>query len=95
MGKKGRKIAEKQAIVGGKTEKYGRNQLKVAETEQETQKNYEMRRFFPISVLPSSHFCPAKHINFFKGEPRPPRPPPPAMPMFPNIVFHFHWIVET
>ena len=30
----------------------------------------------PISVLPSSLFCPAKLINFSRGGPRPPRPPP-------------------
>ena len=30
----------------------------------------------PISVLPSSLFCPARLSNFSRGGPRPPRPPP-------------------
>ena len=30
----------------------------------------------PISVLPSTHFCPAKLTNISRGRARPPRPPP-------------------
>ena len=69
-----------------KTGKYVRNQPKVAESKQKWQKNLQNVEFYylssaklPISVLPSSHicpakllFCPAKLINFSRGSQGPP-----------------------
>ena len=75
---------------GRKTGKYGRNQPKVAENRQKWQENWQNVKFYklssaklpflscqaPISVLPRSHFCPAKLTNFSRGGQGPPGPPP-------------------
>ena len=74
----------KNREIWQKPTKSGRNQTK------NDRKSCKMRSFTnnllpsfpflscqaPISVLPSSNFCPAKLTNFSRGGPRPPRPPP-------------------
>ena len=84
-------MAEKQAKIGEKQESMAETNQKWQKTDKNDRKTFKMWSITnylppsfpflscqaPISVLPSSLFCPAKLINFSRGGPRPPRPPPP------------------